>query len=552
MNELYSFPGCRIAAVTRPDAASLRIIAERGSCGARCPSCGRLSLAVHSRYNRRPADLPVLGRAVRLELAIRRFYCHNPSCPRRTFAERLPSLLAPYARRTLRSAASLGRIAVALGGEAGARMAGHLGMAASGDTMLRLVRLLPLPRHPTPRVLGVDDWAIRKGRTYGTVLVDLERRRVVDLLPDRSAATLAGWLRRRRGIQVVARDRSSQYARGIALGAPRAVQVADRWHLLSNARQMLERWLATIHGRLGRLPPLPAGGAQSGKRLQAFPRGSAERDLSIVSRTRRIRLYDEVRRRHGAGEPLLVISRHMGLARGTVRKFARAESFPERAARAPAPSILDPYLAHLEARLAAGCENAMRLWRELRDLGFSGTQKQVHRWLSLRRTVPARSTPHCRRDPQIPASRPGGRQAGPALPSPRQLAWLLVQPPHVLAAADQATVARVKQDPEVSAVVTLVGRFVDLIRGSSVGRKARAPRATFRKWLAEATTSKVSAIATFAAGLKQDGAAVRAALTMPWSSGQAEGQITKLKLLKRQTYGRASFNLLRRRTLLAT
>lgn len=330
-------------------------------------------------------------------------------------------------------------------------MAGRLGMAASGDSVLRLVRRLPLPRHSTPRVPGVDDWAIRKGRTYGTVLVDLERRCVVDLLSERSAAILAGWLRRRRGIQVVARDRSSEYARGIALGAPRAVQVADRWHLLSNTRQMLERWLAGIHGRLRRLPPISADEAQSGKRLRAFPRSRAERDLSAASRAGRVRLYDEVRRRHGTGEPLLAISRRMGLARGRVRKFPRAESFPERSTRVPARSMLDPYLTHLEARLAAGCENAMLLWRELRDLGFPGTPKQVHRWLSPRRTAPARSTPCCRRDPRTQASRPGGHEAGPALPAPRQLAWMLVQPMHALAAVDQATVARVKQDPDVAA-----------------------------------------------------------------------------------------------------
>jgi transposase len=553
MNDPYAVPGCRIQRVTRPDANSVHIIAEGRRRDARCPDCGRPSEAVHSRHVRRPADLPALGREVRLELRVRRLYCRNPACSRRTFVERLPAPIAPRVRRTHRLAVAQGRIGVALGGEAGARAPRLLGMAASGDTVLRPVRRLPLPRRPTPRVPGVDDRALRRGRTYGTILVDLERRHVVDLLPDRAAATLADWLGRRRGIRTVARDRSTEYARGIALGAPRAVRVSDRWHLLPNVRQMAGRWLAGVHGRLRRLPAVPASGAAPARRTGAFPRTRAERAASADSRARRRALYDEVRRRHAAGEPLLAISRRMGLARGTVRKFAQAERFPERAVRAPGPSVLDPYLAHLEARLAAGCEDAMALWRELRRLGHAGTSRQVHRRLGPRRTTPAPRGRRPAEDTAAASARSGAVGAASPLPSPRQLAWLLTRSPADLTVEERATMARLRQDPEAALVAGLARRFADLVRGSGIGRGAvrRAPLTTLERWLTDALKGGVRAVATFAAGLRQDGAAVKAALTTPWSSGQAEGHISKLKLLKRQTFGRASFDLLRRRVLLA-
>jgi transposase len=219
-----------------------------------------------------------------------------------------------------RLAEAQARVGAALGGEAGSLLLGQLGMPAIGDTVLRLLRRVAVPRRPTPQVLGVDDWAVRKGRTYGTILVDLERRPVVDLLPDRRAATLAGWLRRHRGVRTVARDRSTEYARGIALGAPRARQVADRWHLLLNPRQMAERWLAGVHGRLRRLPPAVRHRPSSARRTGAFPRNRGERAAGAEERSRRMALHDEVRRRHAAGEPLLALSRRMGLARGRVRK----------------------------------------------------------------------------------------------------------------------------------------------------------------------------------------------------------------------------------------
>jgi transposase len=555
MNELCPMPGCSVERITRDDPGSLRIAARGTRPGGRCPDCGRASRAVHSRYRRRPADLPALGRTVGVELRVRRFYCRDAACARRTFAERLPELLGPRARRTGRLAEAQGRVGVALGGEAGARLLQRLAMPASADTVLRLVRGLPPPEPEPARVVGVDDWALREGRTYATIVVDLERRRVLDLLPDRAAETLADWLRCRPGIEVVARDRSTEYARGILLGAPAATQVADRWHLLANVRQVLERWLAGAHARLRRLPPMPGlpGDARPGSRTGPFRRTRAEAAARDGRRARRVALYEEVRRRHVAGEKLLAIGRTMGLAVGTVRKYAYAESFPVPETRPLRPSILDPYLARLEARLAEGCENGLALWRELRAAGFPGTARQVRRWLAERRTAPARTTPHVWRDgsPVAGPTPAGGRP--PALPSPARLAWLLVQPPAELAAADAAVVTRIERDREAARIAGLARRFTTLVRGCGVGGKLGpdAALAGLEAWLADARTSGVRAVETFAAGLEQDGAAVRAALTTPWSNGQTEGQVTRLKLLKRQMYGRAGLDLLRHRVLLA-
>ncbi len=467
--------------------------------------------------------------------------------------------MAPHARRTLRLAEAQGRVGAALGGEPGARLLRRLAMPAGADTVLRLVRTLPLPEPEPPRAVVVDAWAVRKGRTYGTVVVDLERNRVVDLLPDRAAETLAEWLRRHPGIQVVARDRSTEYARGVALGAPDAAQVCDRWHLLANVRQAVERWLHTTHARL-RLAPASADGAQGAdpappRRDRAFRRNGPERAARAESRARwRVR-YDEVRRRHLAGEPLLAIARAMGLARATVRKFARAETFPSRLPHGPGPSILDPYIPYLERRLAEGCENGLALWRELRARGFPGGNKQVHRWLAERRTAPAKVGRRRSQEPDE-ARTAAARGQGPPLPAPRQLAWLLIQPAAALDATGAATVARIEQDEEANTVAGLARRFTALVRACGVGgrRKGRAPTepaAELAAWLAEARACGAPAIETFAAGLEQDGAAVRAALTEPWSSGQAEGQVNRLKLLRRQSYGRAGFDLLRRRVLLA-
>ena len=364
-------------------------------------------------------------------------------------------------------------------------------MPASRATVLRLVRAMPMPDAPTPNHVGVDDWAIRKGCSYGTIVVDLDRHHVVDLLPDRTAATLAGWLGQRENIKVVARDRSTEYARGAGLGAPRAVQVADRWHLLANMRQAIERWLHGAHARLRRLPPIAGPTPLASRRDRAFPRTTSQREAGAENRERWEVVYDEVRRRHADGETLLGIARARGLpstrhstllrraeplapsARATVREYAAADTFPARLPHGPGPSLLDPYVDYLLNRIGEGCENAMALWREIRERGYPGTSRQVHRFVADRRTKPTRSGRKFRSEA---TPMPDPPLAEPALPSARQLAWLLVQPTSALDAVAAAVVARVEQDATASAIADLARRFTALVRAR--GSAGRRPRAT--------------------------------------------------------------------------
>jgi len=359
-------------------------------------------------------------------------------------------------------------------------------------------------------------------------------------------------LGQRPGIAVVARVRSTEYASGIAIGAPAAAQVADRWHLLANMRQAVERWFSGAHARLRRLSGVQdTRDGPPAQRSGPFPRSVSDKQRGLDNRARRLALYEEIRRRHRAGEALLAIARTMKLARGTVRKYAQAEDFPERAAR-PRHSIVDPYLGYLHAQLAEGCEDAAALWREIRKHGFTGTARQVRRWLSEHRTKPTRTAPHRWRGP-MPTDPALNGDAAPRLPSPRQLAWLLVQPLAELAPTDAAVVARVEQDPDTAIVAKLARQFTALVCACNASSQTdpQAAQAELTNWLTEARASGVPAIQTFAAGLEGDSGAISAALTTPWSNGQTEGQVNRLKLIKRQMFGHASFDLLRRRVLLA-
>lgn len=506
-----------------------------------CPDCGAAADRVHSRYTRTLGDLPWQGSAVQICLQTRRFFCHAASCSRRIFTERLPETAAPYARRTARFSVALDAISLALGGEAGARLAGRLGMKVSPDTLLRrLLKDSPAAPCETPRVLGVDDWAYRKGQSYGTILIDLEKRRPIDLLPGRTSDTLAQWLVEHPGIEIIARDRSTEYSRAIRQAAPQVQEVADRWHLLHNLRQVLERFLGAAHSRLRQNVGSAVSEGAPASSWMPQRRSRAERVASEAARQQRLTRYLQVRQLDAEkGLNILQIARRLGMSRVTVRKYLSAETFPEWSPHRSAPRMLQPYEAHLEARWREGCRNARDLWREIRAQGYPGTVKQVHRWAASRRDEPAKTTPHVHRSPR-PAPSETKRTRFPA---PRRLSWLLMRNPAELSSRETATLGSIRTDSEVDAAYDLAQQFVHMIQCQEVEH--------LDSWLARCAASGISALVSFGEGLQRDYAAVQAALEMPWSSGQTEGQINRLKMLKRQMYGRASFGLLRSHVLRA-
>src|SRR5262249_9108811 len=381
---------------------------------ARCPGCQRRSRRIHARFTRRLADLPWHGHPVCVCLHGRRFRCTNTACGRQTFRERLPQLAPVYRRLTPALRTALEAIGFALGGQPGARLARVLPLRASRMTLLRLLRAAPLPAAaaPTPRVLSVDDWAFRRGRIYGTILVDLERHRPVDLLPDRTSETVADRLRRRPGVGIASRDRGGAYAEGIRQGAPDAVQVADRFHLLKNLGDALEAFLLRKQAILRQAAQMtwtattaptghpqalvasaPAGGAPPlGEDVRQastgrLPRTSRAQREQEARRGRRLARYEAVRAHAQSGMTQREIARVVGLARGTIRRYLRAEAFPEHGPR-QRPSKLRPYEPYLRAEWDAGIQDAAVLWRALAAQGYTGCASHVRHYLGRWRLRP--------------------------------------------------------------------------------------------------------------------------------------------------------------------
>ena len=347
------------------DADTVSLTLASTSLPVACPVCGHATARLHSHYRRTVADLPWSGRRVKLLLSVRKFRCSKIGCPRRIFTERLPSLVGPYARKTTRLHEVLKLVGFALGGEAGARLIRHLGMTASPTTLLRYVRgAASGATYPVPEVIGVDDFALLRGRRYGTIIVDLDRHRPIELLADRSAGTLSAWLKEYPSVRVISRDRSTEYERGIEEGAPTAVEVLDRWHLLKNLREAAERVLEHNHEALStvRPPSIANGDPYSIHEHTLVPRSAKERAAGEAERRKRLADYRKVKKLHEQGMNMLAICRYLGMSRGAVRRYVHANAFPERRRRPREPSMLDPFKPYLAKRWEEGCRNALQLW----------------------------------------------------------------------------------------------------------------------------------------------------------------------------------------------
>jgi transposase len=497
-----------------------------------CPTCGMLSDRVHSHYTRHPRDLAWAALSVRWHLQVRRFRCLNPICPQQLFAERLPDILAPDARRTERLTEALRQVALTAGANAGSRLSTKLASSSSASTLLRILRSTNLPEPKAPKVVGLDEWAWRKGRTYGTIMVDLEAHRVLDLLPDCRSEDVAEWLRQYPSITVISRDRSGPFATAATGGAPQAIQVADRFHLLKNLTETLQRvfdqhrsQLDTVRGIVSQ-PPAASASEPS---TMPHPSAATQRADRLANRQAR---YQEVRQLHASGMSRTQIAQRVGLSRKTVSRWLNTTAYPahpgaKRRGR-PYGSQLDPFKPYLLERFQAGCHNAGVLYHEIRDQGYSGCDSLVRKFITVIRRTQGQGTPV--------ATKTTPRYSIP------DLVFCVLRRPKDMMDEHKAIVTQIQAvDDVLRTACELAQSFAVMVREQRVE--------DLQSWLEQADTSGIAAFRSFVAGLRRDEAAVAAALELPWSQGQVEGQIHRLKLIKRAGYGRMGFVMLRQRVL---
>lgn len=495
-----------------------------------CPVCGEVSRSRHSFYSRQLQDFPWQGVALELWATIGRFRCRNSSCPRKIFCERLPGIARPYGRQTERASEIVRLIGYVAGGLPGQRLLARLSIATSDDTVLRRVREQPTEASAVPiHNLGVDDWAWRKGQDYGTILVNLDLHRVVDLLPDRAAESFSAWLKQHPEIVTIARDRCGLYAEGATLGAPQSQQVADRFHLLVNLSATMERVLEERSRQLI-LPPieqppaeLPANVADTSKES---PRPAPLRiTQSQLRRERRLERYQQVLALFNSGQSQAAISRALGMGRKTIRRWLGRGEFPERKPPHRPPPKVSEFADYLQQRWNEGCHNASRLYQEIRQKGYSGKHAMVRRFVSGWRKT--------------------GKPTSPELPqriSPKHAAILVTRPADKINDEQQQLLDRIEtQCPEVIDLRKISLGFRAALAGDDSNQ--------LRGWVEGAKHSEFGPVVRFAYGLQKDISAVAAAVDTSWSTGQVEGQINRLKMIKRQMYGRAGFELLRARVL---
>jgi transposase len=467
-----------------------------------CPGCGTETARVHGYHDRTAADVPVDGRCVQVRVRARRLRCAARGCPRQTFREQVPGVLDRYQRRTARLTGQVSAIARELAGRASVRLLPQLGISASRHTMLRVLLNLPLPVLAVPRVLGIDDFALRRGTVYATVLIDAETGRRVDAVEGRTADIADKWLRDHPGIEVVCRDGSGAYGEAVRRALPGAVQVSDRWHLWHLLAEAVRKEVAAHCACWAKGMPL-----QDGKRA-----------------TTTLERWQQVHELRARNVGLLECARRLNLSLNTVKRYDRA-SQPQRLQRVPKyrPTLVDPYRDYLRKRRAEDpAVQPAQLLREIRELGYPGSMNLLVRYINQGRLDSDR--PHL---------------------SPRRAARILLTRPDRLTGGQAETRARIEAAcPEMTALTGLISSFAGLLA------PATENEAGLQRWITRVREADLPILRSFTRGLDLDIAAVTAALTLPFHNGRTEGVNTKTKMIKRQMYGRTGFTLLRHRILL--
>jgi transposase len=522
---LPHFPHLEIQSIQQEcEHITITLVSTRDS--DRCPTCQLQTLARHGWFTRRIQSLPSLGQAVVFLIQGRRFRCPNTDCPRKTFREDLSLLADRYQRRTQAAVHLLCSIAATAGGQPGARLAAQLPLPASRTTLLRCLMRHAVRPVEAPRVVGVDDFAWTKRRRYGTILVDLETHRVLALLADCEVETVAAWFRQHPSVQIVTRDRSSSFADAIRRGAPHALHIADRFHLHMNAMTCLETILTREQATIRRVA---ANLRAEHRNAHAAPppepltpqRQQRER------RARRYARYEQVIQLNAQGWSQRAIAQETGLHRQTVAIYLRAGQFPERAPHPPRGRVIEPYLDLLQQRWEQGEHNGRLLFEEIRAQGYSAGLTEVYVAIQPWRT----------HGPTASLARAQEVQHYPSY-SPKQTLWLLFKEKRTT--SEQQFVQRLLEQSELIAhTYEYIRRFRQIL--------TERDETALQPWAYEAEASQIPELKRFVQRLRMDWEAVENALLFASSQGQVEGQVNRLKVFKRQGYGRASPDLLQAR-----
>jgi transposase len=470
-----------------------------------CPVCSTPSFSIHSYYRRKPLELPCVGRTVRLLLSVKKFFCRVASCPQKIFTERLPDLIEPSSRLTTRLRTLVQAICTAFNAKGGARLGEQLGIHFTRETFLRSLCLLSTPSVGNVKAVGIDDFAWKRGKRYGTVIIDLETHRLIDILPDREAESVKQWLAAHPEIEIVSRDRAGAYADGAAGGAPQALQIADRWHVCKNLGDAVQDYL--VRKKI-QMPPSPSPNVTT-EQVAAVcappptPEPGPCRYASQEKRERKQALIDQVKTLHEQGHSAREIATVQRLARNTVRKYLRLEEPVQPTPRTRRLSQLDPFYDYLTTRWNEGCANAHQLFLELREKGYRGGETTVRSFVSrLRKGLPGMARPPKRAQQAEAGSAP--------ITSPRELRWLLTKREEDLRREEKDDLARLlESSPEVHQVHQLLQAFLQMLR-------ARRPE-HLNGWMKEARASGIKELKSFVVGIERDYDAVRAGLTFPWS-----------------------------------
>lgn len=470
-----------------------------------CTGCGQASQQVHSSYVRHVADQAVGDRPVRIDLQVRRMYCQNTVCAKVTFAEQVPGLTRRYQRRTPALQRVVDAVAVALAGSAGARLLQVLHQALSPVTVLNSLMRIPVPHPAIPRVLGLDEFALLKGHRYATIMIDAESGQRIDVLPDRRMTTVTAWLEQHPQVRTVCRDGAAGYAQAVTDADPAITQVADRWHIWHSLAEAAYKEVASHSSCWASLGP---------------PINQGRRAVTTRERWRQVHdLLDQ-------GVGLLECARRLNLGINTVKRYAR-HSEPERMVRAPGyrPTLVDPYREHLRTRRANDpAVPITTLLQEIKALGYTGSANLLARYITQGRV----ESDHAALSPR------------------RAAALLLTNPSHLRKHQLQLREKLAAACPQMTALADLVAAFASLLRPEP------SNAAKLGDWINRVRSADLPFLNSFTTGLQRDRAAVETALTTPHHNGRTEGVNGLIKLLKRQTYGRAGFTLLRHRILLSS